>query len=153
MFGKRISEYLDFQKAFLAAIAVVGLARLVLSLAGLPNTTTQWLSMNVVAWAGIFYYGVAVHTRGFGSYKQLLPLGLFQIVLQQAIAVVGILLAIAGYPNVFAAPEFSFGSDNQWAHAAAHLTIGIVVPPILTWAVSSLVLFVTRKASPRPATA
>jgi hypothetical protein len=153
MFGKRISEYLDFQKAFLAAIAVVGLSRLVLSLAGLPNTTTRWLSMNVVAWAGVFYYGVAVHTRGFGGYKQLLPLGLFQTIVMQLIAVAGILLAIAGYPNVFAAPEFSFGNDNQWAHAAAHLTIGIVVPPLLTWAISSLVLLITRKTSRRPATA
>lgn len=153
MFGKRVSEYLEFQKVFLVLIAAVGLARLGLSVAGLPNSTTRWFSMNVVAWAAVFYYGVAVHTRGFGSYKQLLPLGIFQTILMQAIAVTGILLAIAGFPNVFAAPEYSFGAGSQWAHVAAHLTIGIVVPPLLLWAVSSLVLFVTRKTSPRPATA
>ena len=153
MFGKRIPEYLEFQKVFLVAIAIVGFLRLGLSIAGVPNTTTRWLSMNVVAWAGVFYYGVAVHTRGFGSYKQLFPLGLFQIVVQQAIAVLGILLAIGGLPNVYAAPEYSFGSNSQWAHLAAHLTIGLVVPPLLTWAISSLVLLVTRKTSRRPATA
>jgi len=153
MFGKRISEYLAFQKVFLVLIAVVGLLRLGLSLAGLPNTTVRWLSMNVVAWAGVFYYGVAVHTRRFGGYKQLLPLGLFQTLVMQAIAVIGILLAIAGYDNIFAAPEFSFNAQSQWAHLAAHLTVGIIVPPFLLWAVSSLVLLVTRKAAPRPATA
>ena len=153
MFGKRVSQYLAFQKTFLILIAAVGLARLGLSLAGLPNSTTRWLSMNVVAWAAVFYYGVAVHTRGFGSYKQLLPLGLFQTIVMQAIAVIGILLAIAGYSNVFAAPEYSFGGASQWAHIAAHLTVGIVVPPLLLWAVSSLVLFVTRKTSRRTATA
>jgi hypothetical protein len=152
MFGKRISDYLEFQKVFLALIAAVGLLRLVLSLAGVPNTTTRWLSMNVVSWAGAFYYGAAVYTRGFGSYKQLLPLGFFQIVLQQAIAVLGILLDIAGFTNVYAAPEFSFGT-GQVPHLLAHLTIGIVVPPFIFWGVSSLVMRVTKKLARRPATA
>jgi len=157
MFGKRLSEYLQFQKVWLALIAAVGLARLGLSLAGLPDSTVTFLSMTVVGWAAIIYYGVAVHTRGFGSYKQLLPLLFFQIVLVQAIAVFGILLAIAGLPNIYAAPEYSgppfARSANQWSHALAHLTIGIVVPILLGWGVASLVLFITKKVSRRPAVA
>jgi hypothetical protein len=153
MFGKRVSQYLSFQKLFLGLIAAVGLARLGLSLAGLPDTTVRWLSMTVVAWAGVLYYGVAVHTRGFGSYKQLLPLMIFQTVLVQAIAVSGILLSIAGLRNVFTAPEYSFGAQSQWLHALAHLTIGIVVPPLLGWGVGSLALLITRKVTPRPALA
>lgn len=153
MFGKRVSEYLAFQKEMLAILAVVGLARLGLSLAGVPDSTVAWLSMNVVTWAAALYYGVAVHTRGFGSYKQILPLAFFQIVLQQAIAVLGILLAIAGYPNVYAAPEFSFGAQSQWVHLLSHLTIGIIVPPFLLWGVASLVMLVTKKVAPRPVVA
>ncbi|HEY3050760.1 MAG TPA: hypothetical protein VGJ40_03470 [Gaiellaceae bacterium] len=156
-FGKRISQYLGFQKAWLALIAAVGLARLGLSLAGLPDTTVTWLSMTVVGWAAIVYYGVAVHTRGFGSYKQLLPLILFQMLLVQAIAVAGILLAIAGFPNIYAAPEYSgppfARSPNQWNHALAHLTIGIVVPVLLGWGVASLVLLITKRVARRPAMA
>jgi hypothetical protein len=153
VFGKSVSQYLSFQKVFLVLIAVVGLARLGLSLAGMPNRTVQLLSMNVVMWAGVLYYGVAVHTSGFGSYKQLLPLGLFQTLVMQAIACLGIVLAIAGYPNVFAAPEFSMGASSQTIHLLAHLTIGLVLPPLLFWAISSLVLLVTKKLAPRPATA
>jgi hypothetical protein len=153
MFGKPVSEYLSFQKVVLAVLAAVGLARLGLSLAGVPNATVAWLSMNVVGWAGVMYYGVAVHTRGFGSYRQLLPLALFQITLQQLIAVLGILLAIAGLPNVYAAPEYSFGAQSQWLHALSHLTIGIVVATLLMWGVASLVLLVTRKIVRRPALA
>lgn len=153
MFGKRLSQYVDFQKVFLGLLAAVGLARLGLSLAGLPDTTVRWLSMNVVGWAGALYYGVAVHTSGFGSYKQILPLAFFQTVLQQAIAVLGILLAIGGLPNIYAAPEYSFGAQSQWAHVLAHLTIGIVVPPILLWAVASLVLLITKRVARRPAVA
>ena len=150
MFGKRITEYIDFQKVFLILVAVVGLARLGLSLAGSPNATTRWLSMNVVSWIACFYYGVAVHNRGFGSYRQLLPLGFFQILVQQLVAVLGILLDMAGYANVYAAPEFTFGSAPV-PHLVSHLTIGLVVPPLIFWGVSSLVLRVTRKLSARPA--
>src|SRR5262245_54291562 len=107
MFGKRVSQYLEFQKGALVFVGGVGLARLVLSLAGLPDSVVAWLSMTVAGWAAAFYYGVAVHRSGFGSYKQLLPLVFFQILLVQAIAVAGILLAIAGLPNIYAAPEYS----------------------------------------------
>ncbi len=157
MFGKRISECLGFQKWWLAVIAAVGLARLLLSLAGLPDGTVAFLSMTVAGWIAVLYYGVAVHTKGFGSYKQLLPLLIFQVALVQAIAVAGILLAIAGLPNIYAAPEFSgppfARSANQWSHALAHLTIGMVAPVLLWWAVASLVLLITRKVARRPATA
>jgi hypothetical protein len=157
MFGKRVSEYLGFQKWWLAVIAAVGLARLLLSLAGLPDRTVMFLSMTVAGWIAVLYYGVAVHTKGFGSYKQLLPLMIFQVALVQAIAVTGILLAIAGLPNIYAAPEFSgppfARSANQWTHALAHLTIGMVAPVLLGWAVASMVLLITRKVARRPATA
>jgi hypothetical protein len=149
MFGKRVSEYLGFQRAALAFVGGVGVARLILSLAGLPDNVVTWLSMTVAGWAAIFYYGVAVHTRGFGSYRHLLPLVFFQVVLVQLIAVVGILLAIAGLPNIYAAPEYSgppfARSSSQWTHALAHLTIGVVVPTLLGWGVASLVLWVTKK--------
>ena len=157
MFGKRISDYLAFQKVALALVAAVGLLRLALSLAGLPDSTVTWLSMTVAGWAVVIYYGVAVHTSGFGSYKQLLPLLLFQVVLVQAIAVAGILLAISGFPNIYAAPEYSgppfARSPNQWNHALAHLTIGIVAPVLLGWGVASLVLLITKRVARRPAVA
>ena len=68
MFGKRISEYLNFQKVALIVLAVVGLLRLALSLAGMPTSKVAFLSMNVVTWAAAIYYGIAVYTKGFGSY-------------------------------------------------------------------------------------
>ena len=157
MFGKRISEYLAFQNVWLAVIAAVGLARLALSLAGLPDRTVMFLSMTAAGWIAVVYYGVAVHTKGFGSYKQLLPLMIFQVALVQSIAVAGILLAIAGHPNIYAAPEFSgppfARSTNQWTHLLAHLTIGMVAPVLLWWGVACLVLLITRTLARRSAAA
>ena len=105
--GKRLSEYFAFQKVFLALIAMAGVARLGISLAGVPDGTAKWFSMTVLAAASIFYYGTAVHMRRFGSYKQLLSLLLIQSVLANSIAIIGIALTIAGFPNIFGAPEFS----------------------------------------------
>ena len=140
MFGKRLSQYLGFQKLWLVLTAAVGLARLGSSLAGLPDDGVRCLSMNVLLWAGAVYYGVAVHTRGFGSYKQLLPLVFFQVAILHVIAVAGIVLSIAGFPNIFAAPEYSGPAtpENQWLHALSHLTIGMVAAPLVLWAVASL---------------
>ncbi len=145
MFGKSISDYLRFQQVILVTIAVVGLLRLGMSLAGVPDPAVAWLSMTVVTFAATVYYGVAVHTHRFGGYRQILPLVFFQMVVQQAIAVVGIMTAIAGFPNVYAAPEYDPVSSNQWLHALAHLTFGIVAPTLLMWGVGSLVLAVTRR--------
>ena len=48
MFGKRVSEYLAFEKVWLFLIAAVGLVRLGVSLAGSSDRTAAWFSMNVV---------------------------------------------------------------------------------------------------------
>jgi hypothetical protein len=126
-----------------------------LSLAGVPDSTVRWLSMNVVLWAAAIYYGIALHRKGFGSYKQLLPLALFQVALFHAIAVTGILLTIAGFPNIYAAPEYSgpTANPNQWVHIGAHLTIGMVAATLILWGVSSLTLVITKRVARRPAMA
>ena len=155
MFGKRLSQYLGFQKVWLVLTAAVGLARLGLSLAGVPDDGVRYLSMNLLLWTGAVYYGVAVYTRGFGSYKQILPLAFFQVLILHVIAFAGILFSIAGFSNIFAAPEYSgpATAQNQWLHALSHLTIGMVAAPLVLWAVGSLAMWITKKAARRPAVA
>ena len=153
MFGKTVAQYLGFQKVVLALIVLVFLVRLALSLSGTPNATAKWLSVTVVLLLGIVYYGVAVHTRGFGSYKQLYPLALFQSVLGEGLVALAIVLAIlTGTDNIFTAPEYSGGGDGKtWFHVVAHLVVAFVVLPLVSWGISSLVLLVTKKVAPRTA--
>src|SRR6476620_11535416 len=94
IFGKRLSEYVAFSKPFLIWIVVVGIARLALSLGGVPNSTAKWLSITAVIWIGVLYYATQVHRSGFGSYKQLLPICVLMSLAAQAIIVPGIILAI-----------------------------------------------------------
>ena len=95
MFGKTVTQYLGFQKVVLVLIVLAFLVRLTLSLAGTPNSVAKWISVTVVLLAGVVYYGVVVYTSGFGSYKQLYPLVLFQSLLGEGLVALAIVLAIA----------------------------------------------------------
>ncbi len=153
MFGKSVGEYLGFQKVVLAAIFAAWLVRLVLSLAGTPNATTKWVSVTIVMLVGVLYYGVAVHARGFGSYKQLYPLSLFQSLLGEGLVALTIAVAIfTGRDNIYTAPEYSGGGDGKnWTHVIAHLVVAAVVLPLMGWGLSSLLMVITKKMSPRSA--
>jgi hypothetical protein len=147
VFGKRPSEYIEFSRVFLVLILLVGILRLALSLGGAPNSTVRWFTMTGVAWIGIFYLSVRVHTSGFGSYKHLLGVLVPLNLAAQVIAIVGIVIAmVTGTDNIFSAPEYAFGSDGKtWAHLAAHLFIGTTLGSLVPWAFGSLVMFVAKK--------
>ena len=149
-FGKTFSEYIQFLKPILVLILIVGLARLFLSLAGAPNSTVKWLSLTVVTLLGALYCAIRVHTSGFGSYQQLLPLLVIQNALAHIISAVAIAIAIfSGKDNIFSAPEYSGGGNGKtWTHAGAHLVLGIVVFSLVLWLATSLILFVTKKVVP-----
>jgi hypothetical protein len=151
IFGKTLGEYVHFQRIILALILVVGLARLVLSLAGVPNDTVKWLSTTAVGVAGIFYYAIRVHTSGFGSYKQLLPLLVNQHVVAHGITIIGIIWAIAtGQSNIFSAPEYSGGQEgSNWIHVVAHVGVGMIGFSLVGWLLGSGIMWVTKKVAPR----
>jgi hypothetical protein len=147
IFGKRLSEYVAFSKPFLSLILVVGLARFVLSFAGVPNSAAKWFSITAVIWIGVLYYSVRIHTSGFGSYKHLLPICVLQSLAAQVIIVPAIVLAIfTGHDNIYSAPEYSFGSDGKtWSHVAAHLGLGTTIGPLVGWLVGCLIMFAAKK--------
>jgi hypothetical protein len=149
IFGKRPSEYVAFCKPFLGLILVVGIARLALSLGGLPNSTAKWLSITAVIWIGVLYYSIRVHTTGFGSYQHLLPIFVLQSLAAQLIIVPGIILAIfTGTDNIYSVPEYSFGNDGKtWLHVGAHLVLGTTIAPLIGWLVGCLIMFVTKKVA------
>jgi hypothetical protein len=158
MFGKKVKEYVRFERWILILIVVVFALRLGLSLAGVSNkeagrvaSPTEWVSINLVLLVGILYCAIAVQTTGFGTYKHLFPLLLFQTTIAHWLIGMGIILGIVtGHNNVFTAPEHCgvCGADGlKWGHAFGH----IVLPPLVSlvsWLPASAILFVTRKVRP-----
>jgi hypothetical protein len=97
------------------------LARLALSLLGLPNGPLKFVSLTVLLVFGVIYYSMRVHTSGFGNYNQLLPVVALPAILANLILISGIVLAIAtSEDNIFSAPQYSGGGDGKtWGHQAA----------------------------------
>jgi hypothetical protein len=151
IFGKSLAEYVRFESGFLILVLVVGVARLTASLLGVPDSQVKFLSLTVCFLLGMVYYSVKVHTAGFGSYKQLLPIYALLVIVGNAIIITGILIAIeTGKDNIFSAPEFSPGktSGRTWGHIGAH-AVATVILPLVLWALGSLIMLVTKKLSPR----
>ena len=147
IFGKRLSEYFAFCRPFLFLILVVGILRLAVSLGGVSDSTARWLSITAVIWIGVLYYAIKVHTSGFGSYKQLLPICVLQAITAQVIIVPSIILAIlTGKDNIYSVPESFFGRDGKtWIHVAGHLVIGTTIAPLLGWLIGCVIMFATKK--------
>jgi hypothetical protein len=146
VFGKKLSEYIQFEKWILILIAVVFAIRFGLSLAGTSFTVTRWVSINIVLLVGLVYYSIKVHTSGFGSYKQLLGLLLVQWVLAEMLVALAIAVGIiTGVDNAFTAPEVSGGGDGKfWGHVLAHAVGGFIFA-VVVWLIGSPILFVTKR--------
>jgi hypothetical protein len=153
VFGKPFSEYVRFAGVSLALIAGVALLRLVLSLAGVADGSVRWISATAVTLVCALVWSARVHTTGFGSYRQVLPVVWLQTTTLMLVIVAAIVLAIVtGRDNIFTVPEYSGGGDGKTAlHAIAHVVVGCVIEPLILWALGSLVLLVTKKVAPRPA--
>jgi hypothetical protein len=163
MFGKKVKEYVRFEWWILILIVVVFALRLGLSLAGVSNAeypvmvgtvvptipkATEWVSINLVLLVGILYCAIAVQTRGFGTYKHLFPLFLFQTTVAHWLVGMGIILGIVTrHNNVFTALEHcgACGANGlKWSHAFGHMLLPPLVS-LIAWLPASAILFVTRK--------
>jgi len=157
IFGKPLSEYFSFAKVALLLVAIVGIVRLGMSLAGVDNAMVKWLSISVAAWLALIYFAVRVHTASFGSYKELLALIVITNMVAQGIVIIGIVIAIVTkHDNIFSAPEYSPNfsgapasavDGKTWFHAGAHLIFGVIVGSLIAWAVGSLILFITKRVA------
>jgi hypothetical protein len=149
VFGKKFGEYIRFDSWILILVAAAFATRLATGMAGVPVATTKWISINIVLLVGLIYCSVAVHTRGFGSYKQLFGLLLVQNAFAHLLIACGIALAIVtATSNIYTAPEFFGGNDGRnWGHVAAHF-LGAFLVPVFAWLIGSVILFVTKKVRP-----
>src|SRR5262245_20489268 len=92
-------------KLFMAAIAVMGVIRFVLTIAGLPNSAVKFASMTVIMFVGTLYFGIVSLThkeRIKAAYLLVLPYMIIEV------AALGYTWA-TGQQTIFHAQEYSFG--------------------------------------------
>jgi hypothetical protein len=150
IFGKSVAQYVRFLKPILGFILVVGIVRLLLSLAGVSVSSTKFFSLTGAWLVGLVLCSITVHTKSFGSYKELLGLvGIQSLVAQAFTAAVVALAIVTGHDNIYSIPEYSGGSDGKtWLHVGAHLLLATPILTLAGWLVGSAILFVTKKAAP-----
>ena len=109
--------------------------------------------MNAVLFIGVVYLSIRVHTAGFGSYKQLLPLIAIPNAMLHAVAIAGIVIGIVtGHDNIFTTPEYAFDQDGKTLfHVGMHVLIGIPVATLINWLIGCLILFITKKVMKKSA--
>jgi len=150
MFQKSYSEYFRFQAPILIAMAIVGLLRLGLSIAGQPDSVVKFLSVTAVSFVGIIYYGLRVRPSGFGSYRHMLVLIFNQGLVAHSIAILGIILATMGLPNIYDVHEFrgpfATAETTPLQHALAHLFGGTTMGTLVGWAIGSIVMALFGRA-------
>lgn len=149
MFGKKLSEYIRFERVILILIAAVFVSRLVVGMSGVEIAKAKWVSINIVLLLGLIYCAVNVHLSGFGSYKQLFGLLFIQTGFAHILIASAILMAVlTGVDNIYTAPEFFNGNNGRnLMHVFMH-GIAILILPLIAWAFGSVILFVIRRVKP-----
>lgn len=151
IFGKTFNDYLRFARVFLILTLAVGIVRLLLSMT-LGTGVATVFSLNLVGLVADIYFGIRVHTTGFGSYRQLLIVVLIQAALTQLIIGAGIMMTvITGIDNAYSQFEMA-GVTTHWIHAVAHVAL-IPLFALFKWGIASLVMFVTKRVVRRPVAA
>ena len=147
IFGKSLGEYITFEQIILVLVIVIGLLRLFLSLEGIPDSKVRWASVTTLMIVGAIYYGIRVHTSGFGSYKNLLPLLFIQSLVTQLVIIFGIVVGIVtGKDNIYTAHDFAgpFAEGRSGMHILGHLTVGLFVLTIIYFVLAALTMLITK---------
>lgn len=149
MFGKKLSEYVRFERVVLILIAVVFVSRLVVGMIGVEIAKARLVSINTVLLLGLIYCAVNVHLSGFGGYKQLLGLLFIQNAFAHILIASAILMAVlTGVDNIYTNPEFFNGNNGRnLTHVFLHVIAALILP-LIAWAIGSVILFATRRIKP-----
>lgn len=121
-------------KLFIAAIAVMGVVRFALNMAGLPNNVVKYFSMTVIMIAGSLYFAVVSSTH-----KERLKAAYLLVLPYMTIEVLALGYTwISGHPTIFHAQEYSFGVGIA-AHTLGHLVGGLTWEPLFGFLMMEIV--------------
>ena len=112
-------------KAFMAAIAGMGVVRFILTVSGVPNEVVKYFSMSAVMLVGLIYFAIAAKTH-----KERLKAAYLLVLPYMAIEVIALGYTWAsGHPTIFHAAEYSFGTTIA-VHTIGHFVGGLTWEPL-----------------------
>jgi hypothetical protein len=113
-------------KAFIIAIAAMGVLRFILSVSGLPNSVVKYFSMSAIMTIGLIYFAVVT-----SSHKERLKVSYFLVMPYMTVEVLALGYTWAsGRQTIFHAAEYTLGTSIR-VHTIGHLIGGLTWEPLL----------------------
>jgi len=126
-------------RVFIAMIAVMGVIRFVLAMAGIPNDVVKFASMTAVIAVGAVYFAVVSTThkeRLKDAYLLVLPYMIIEV------AALGYTWA-TGHATIFHAEEYSMGYGIA-EHTIGHFVGGLTWEPLAIFLLMEIIWLVYR---------
>lgn len=121
-------------KFFIAAIAVMGVIRFVLSVSGVPDGIVKYYSMTAIMAAGTFYFAITSASR-----KERLKAAYLLIAPYMTIEMLALAYTWAsGHQTIFHSADYSFGFSIA-VHTIGHIVGGVTWEPLFLFVVMEIV--------------
>lgn len=148
--GRGLRDHIRLLAPLFALIALVWALRWLLDATGFSHSLVRVLSVTGATSLAILIAVWLIHTRGFGSYPNVVLATLLLVAYEQVLIVLAIAFAVVtGIGNVFTRREYSNTDDPQHVrHMIGQLTFGVGAGLLFGAATGFLMLWLLRKLVP-----
>lgn len=149
--GRGLRDHIRLLAPLFGFITIVWALRWVLDAAGFSHGLVRAFSVTGATSLAILIAVWLIHTRGFGSYPNVVVASLLLVIWEQLIIVVAIVFSVlTKIENVFTEPEFSIPTADPYhlKHIVGHLTFGIGAGMLFGAATGCLMLWLLRTLVP-----
>ena len=148
--GRGLRDHIRLLMPLFGFITLVWALRWVLDVAGVPHGVVRVFSVTGATSLAILVAVWLIHSRGFGSYPNVVVASLLLVVFEQLLIVGAIAFSVVSkIQNVFTKPEYSMPDDPYHVkHILGQLTFGIGAGMLLGTATGCLMLWLLRTMVP-----
>jgi len=149
--GRGLRDHIRLLGPLFGLITLVWALRWAFDAAGFPHGLVRAFSVTVATSLALLIAVWLIHTRGFGSYPNVILASLLLTAWSQLIIVLAICFSVfSKIENVFTEPEFSIQGEDPFhvKHIIGHLTFGIGAGMLFGSATGCLMLWLLRTIVP-----
>jgi len=149
--GRGLRDHIRLLGPLFGLITLVWALRWAFDAAGFPHGLVRAFSVTVATSLAVLIAVWLIHTRGFGSYPNvILSIFLLTVWSQLIIALAICFSVFSKIENVFTEPEFSIQGEDPFhvKHIIGHLTFGIGAGMLFGAATGCLMLWLLRAIVP-----
>jgi len=149
--GRGLRDHIRLLAPLFGFIAIVWAVRWALDAEGVSPSIVRAFSVTGATSLSVLIAVWLIHTRGFGSYPNVVVSALLLVVFEQLLIVAAIVFAVVSkIGNVFTQSEFSRPNDpDHIKHILGQLTFGVGAGTLLGTATGCLMLWLIRMLVPR----